>query len=80
MKKVFVSFFCALLLVGAAILVIATKPVDSVLKENLEALTDTETSIPTIPCIQAVSVCSYLVKDTEGNTYMASTTGMRNAY
>ena len=45
---------------------------------NVEALTQNETGIPTLPCVQAVSVCYYLVKDAYGNVYDASTTGLRN--
>ncbi len=53
-------------------------PMDELFEANVEALTQNETGIPTLPCVQAVSVCYYLVKDAYGNVYDASTTGLRN--
>jgi hypothetical protein len=46
--------------------------------ENLEALMDTESEIPTLPCVKAVSICRYYVKDADGNIYSAETTGLKN--
>ncbi len=43
---------------------------------NVEALANDETA--TIPCVQAVSICHFIVKDANGYYYNASATGMRN--
>jgi len=78
------KFLCPIIITAIIAIIlcfVVEEKVDCSLFElNVEALSESESQIPTIPCIQAVSRCTYLIKDTSGNIYQASTTGMRNVY
>ena len=82
MKKTFLLAAGAVLLAAAvsafAYVKNESNSMDELFEANVEALTQNEGGIPTLPCVQAVSVCNYLVKDASGNIYNASSTGLRN--
>ena len=49
----------------------------SVEQSIIYALTN-DTTVVTVSCVQAISVCYFILKDTSGTEFLAETTGLRN--
>lgn len=47
---------------------------------NINALANNESGIPTIPCEDGGTSCTYIIKDANGKYHNASTPGMKNKY
>lgn len=79
MKKYILIFTVLLLIAAVAISTrVISRNTNQYLNQNLEALSDAE--MPSIPCVQAVSTCYFLVKNADGTVYNATVTGQRNVY
>ena len=78
MRKLTYSLLAALLLVAAAVVLHKTKTGEQELfQANVEALTQSE-GTPTMPCLPAVSICTFPISDANGNTYSADVTGFKH--
>lgn len=78
MKKMIYSIAAIIITIIAVYVITRCAHPYLVIEKNIEALTDAE--MPSIPCVQAVSTCYFLVKNADGTVYNATVTGQRNVY
>lgn len=80
MKKRFIYkkiVFFTLLVITVILVSYSSRGETSLEQSNIYALTD-DTTVVTVPCVQAISVCYFILKDTSGTEFLAETTGLRN--
>lgn len=75
MKKKLVFF--TLLVITVILVSYSSRGVTSLEQSNIYALTN-DTTVVTVPCVQAVSVCYFILKDTSGTEFLAETPGLKN--
>ena len=79
MKTIFVYIAVLAVAVTASLITVShSTNFDSLWQANVEALTDNESTVVNLPCVQATSICYFIVKDVKGNYFTASSTGLRN--
>ena len=69
--------FFTLLVITVILVSYSSRGETSLEQSNIYALTN-DTTVVTVPCVQAVSVCYFILKDTSGTEFLAETTGLRN--
>ncbi|MGM9785419.1 MAG: hypothetical protein ACI3ZS_01075 [Candidatus Cryptobacteroides sp.] len=77
MKKIIISIAALVVAAAATVAMVSRSESDSLFEANVEALASGE-NVVSVPCIQAVSVCTFLTKDASGNYFTSSITGMKN--
>lgn len=80
MKKRFIYekiVFFTLLVITVILVSYSSRGETSLEQSNIYALTN-DTTVVTVPCVQAISVCYFILKDTSGTEFLAETTGLRN--
>lgn len=74
MKKL---VFFTLLVITVILVSYSSRGETSLEQSNIYALTN-DTTVVTVPCVQAISVCYFILKDTSGTEFLAETPGLRN--
>ena len=77
MKKIIFSIAVLAVAAAATVAMASRSESGSLFEANVEALASGE-NVVSVPCIQAVSVCTFLIKDANGNYFKSSITGMKN--
>ena len=80
MKKTIITISVVAVMAVAAVCIFCTVKANEnpFLNANVAALAGVETPVVDLPCVKAVSVCTYIVRDAYGNLYKGETTGLRN--
>lgn len=74
MKKL---IFFSLLVIVTILVSYSSHGETSLEQSNIDALAN-DATVVTVPCVQAISVCYFILKDTSGTEFLAETTGLRN--
>ena len=69
--------FFTLLVITVILVSYSSRGETSLEQSNIYALTN-DTTVVTVPCVQAVSVCYFILKDTSGTEFLAETPGLKN--